>query len=156
MADAVYPQCRIETERYLNPDTTERILNKIVEIPGIRRVIINGPNIPQVVPYGPARGVPNPHNARGTIMVGGEEVDLQVQVGTILLELDDKDVFPKIRTACEEVFTSLSFSMKEGRFMRSTPTQTDYAKYGPGGDAMMYGIVDPKSKTGPSILQGNK
>jgi methyl-coenzyme M reductase subunit D len=156
MTDAIYPQCRIDTERYLNPDTTEQILNKIVEIPGIRRIIINGPNIPQVVPYGPARGVPNPHKARGTIMVGGEEIDLQVQVGTFLLELEDKDPLPKIRSACEEVFTTLSFSMKEGRFMRSTPTQTDYAKYGPGADTMLYGIVDPKNKTGPNILQGNK
>jgi methyl-coenzyme M reductase subunit D len=156
MTDAVYPQCKIETERFLNPNNTERILNKIVVIPGIRRIIINGPNIPQVVPYGPARGVPNPHKARGTIMVGGEEVDLRVQVGTILLELEDTDVIPKIRSACEEVFTTLAFSMKEGRFMRSTPTQTDYAKYGPNADAMMYGIVDPKNKTGPSIIQGNK
>jgi len=156
MTDAVYPQCKIETERYLNPNTTERILNKIVEIPGIRRIIINGPNIPQVVPYGPARGAPNPHNARGAIMVGGEEIDLRVQVGTILLELEDKDILPEIRSACEGVFTNFAFSMKEGQFMRSTPTQTDYAKYGPNADAMLYGIVDPKNKTGPNILQGNK
>jgi len=40
--------------------------------------------------------------------------------------------------------------------MRSTPTQTDYAKYGPEADAMMIGIVDPKNKTGPTLIQGTK
>jgi methyl-coenzyme M reductase subunit D len=156
MTEAVYPQCRIETERYLNPQTTEEILNEITKIVGIRRVILNGPSIPAVVPYGPARGAPNPHNARGAIKVGGEDVDLRVQVGTILLELEDAKILPDIRAACEQVFTNFAFSMKEGKFMRSTPTQTDYAKYGPNGDTIMYGIVDPKNKTGPSILQGTK
>jgi len=40
--------------------------------------------------------------------------------------------------------------------MRSTPTQTDYAKYGPGADEIMIGIVDPKNKTGPTLIQGTK
>jgi methyl-coenzyme M reductase subunit D len=88
--------------------------------------------------------------------VGGTDVDLRVQVGTILLELETRDIVPRIDEACREVFTNFTYAMKEGKFMRSTPTQTDYAKYGPDADAIMIGIVDPKNKTGPTLIQGNR
>lgn len=156
MAEAEYPQCRIVTERLLNPETVEKILNKLVVIEGIRRIVINGPSIPQLVPYGPARGLQNPHSSRAQITVGTSEVDLRVQVGTILLELETRDIVPRIDEACREVFTNFTYAVKEGRFMRSTPTQTDYAKYGPRADEMMIGIVDPKNKTGPTLIQGTK
>lgn len=156
MTEGEFPQCRIVTERFLNPDTVEKILNKLVVIEGIRRIIINGPNIPLLVPYGPARGLPNTNSDRRTIVVGGTDVDLRVQVGTILLELETRDIVPRIDEACREVFTNFTYVLKEGKFMRSTPTQTDYAKYGPDADAMMIGIVDPKNKTGPTLIQGNR
>ena len=156
MAEAEFPQCRIDTERLLKPETTEKILNKLVEIPGIRRIVINGPSIPQKVPYGPARGLPNPHSGKAAITVGETEVDLRVQVGTILLEIETRDIVPKIEEACKEVFTNFTYRVKEGKFMRSTPTQTDYAKYGPQASEIMLGIVDPKNKTGPTLIQGNK
>lgn len=156
MADAEFPQCRIVTERFLKPDTVEKILNKLVVIPGIRRIVINGPNIPQKVPYGPARGQPNPHSDRATIRVGETDVDLRVQVGTFLLELETRDIVQQIEDACKEVFTNFSYSVKEGKFMRSTPTQVDYAKYGPNANEIMLGLVDPKNKTGPTLLQGNR
>lgn len=156
MVDTEYPQCRIVSERFLKPETTEKLLNEIVVIPGIRRIVINGPSIPQTIPYGPARGMPNPHTDRASITVGGEQMDLKVQVGTILMELESRDLIPKIEEACKRVQTSITFMVKEGRFMRSTPTQTDYAKYGPEGDPMKFGLVDPKSKTGPIIIQGRR
>jgi len=156
MAEAEFPQCRIVTERFLNPETTEAILNKLTAIEGIRRIIINGPSIPQLVPYGPARGLPNPHSARTRIRVAESDVDLRVQVGTILLELETRDIVPLIDEACREVFTKFTYGLKEGKFMRSTPTQTDYAKYGPGAEEIMIGIVDPKNKTGPTLIQGTR
>jgi len=156
MADAEFPQCRIVTERLLKPDTVEKILNKLAVISGIRRIVINGPNIPQLVPYGPARGLPNPHSGRATIRVGKTDVDLRVQVGTILLELETRDIVQQIEEACKEVFTQFSFTVKEGKFMKSTPTQVDYAKYGPNANEIMLGLVDPKNKTGPTLLQGNR
>ncbi|NLV26200.1 MAG: methyl-coenzyme M reductase operon protein D [Methanomicrobiales archaeon] len=156
MADAEFPQCRIVTERFLKPETVEKILNKLAVIPGIRRIVINGPNIPQLVPYGPARGLPNPHSGRATIRVGETDVDLRVQVGTFLLELETRDLVQQIDEACKEVFTNFSYSIKEGKFMKSTPTQVDYAKYGPRANEIMLGLVDPKNKTGPTLLQGNR
>jgi len=56
MTDAKYPQVRVVTERLLNPDTVERIINLIVATGGVRRVILNGPRIPAVVSVGPAKG----------------------------------------------------------------------------------------------------
>ena len=83
MTEATFPQCRIVTERLLNPETTELILNKIVEIPGIRRMVLNGPRLPVTITYGPAKGLANPHIMRKAIHVGDQEVDLQVHVGTV-------------------------------------------------------------------------
>ena len=156
MADAEFPQCRIVTERLLNPETVEKILNLLVEIPGVRRIIINGPSIPQKVPYGPARGLDNPHSGKAQIKVGTSDVDLRVQVGTILLELETSDIIPQIDLACKEVFTKFTYGLKEGKFMRSTPTQVDYAKYGPDAEGIVLGLVDPKNKTGPTLIQGTK
>jgi len=156
MADAEFPQCRIVTERLLNPETVEQILNLLVEIPGVRRIIINGPSIPQKVPYGPARGLDNPHSGRVSIHVGTTDVDLRVQVGTILLELESRETLSQIDSACKEVFTKFTYGLKEGKFMRSTPTQVDYAKYGPDAEGIVLGLVDPKNKTGPTLIQGTK
>ena len=156
MTEATFPQCRIVTERLLNPETTERLLNQIVSVPGVRRMVLNGPSLPATVTYGPAKGLANPHSMRKTIHVGDQEVDLQIHVGTILLELENRDVVPALQAACKPVFTDFSFTIQEGRFMKSDPSLTDYCKYGPDADKTMIGLTDPTSKSRPVILQGNK
>jgi len=107
MTEATFPQCRIITERLLNPETTERLLNKVVSVSGVRRMVLNGPRLPATVPYGPSKGIPNPHPMRKTIHVGDQEVPLQVHVGTVLLELESRDVIPALQAAVEPVFTDL-------------------------------------------------
>jgi methyl-coenzyme M reductase operon protein D len=156
MAETSYPQIRIVPERFLTPDTTEALLTEILSTRGIRRIVLNGPRVPEIVPYGPARGTPNVIAQRREIEVMGEIIKLQVQVGTILIELEDASSIPEIRKACETVLTNFPFSIQEGRFMRSSMTMTDYAKYGIVEDERILGMVDPKSKTRPIILQGNK
>ena len=106
MTETTFPQCRITTERFLNPETVERLLNKFSSISGIRRMILNGPRLPAIVPYGPAKGLQNPHEKRQVIKVGDQDFVLQVQVGTILLELENRDVIPALKAACDEVFTN--------------------------------------------------
>ncbi|HON81656.1 MAG TPA: methyl-coenzyme M reductase operon protein D [Methanoregulaceae archaeon] len=156
MTYATYPQVRIVSERLMNPETTERVMNLILAVGGIRRVVLNGPRIPPSIPYGPARGVVNPHTMRKTISLGGQEVELEVHVGTILLELESEEYIPKIKAACDEAFTTMSYSLKEGRFMKTEPTIVDYAKYGPDADKAIIGITDPGSRSGPIIIQGTK
>src|SRR5512137_602310 len=104
MTEATFPQCRIVTERLLSPETTERLLNQIVSVPGVRRMVLNGPRLPATITFGPATGLANPHVMRKKIRVGDEELELQVHVGTILLELENRDTIPALQAACEPVF----------------------------------------------------
>jgi len=150
-----YPQCRITPLRMLKPDSAELLLNEIVQIPGIRRMTINGPNLPRIVPYGPARGKPNPNSNRRVITVGGSEFELHVQVGTMILEVLDDGVIEKIRALCDRFFTKFPYQLQAGKkFMKSQPTTADFAKYGPDMDLSLLGLVDPRSKEGPVIIQG--
>ena len=156
MTEATFPQCRIITERLLNPETSERLLNKVVSVPGVRRMVLNGPRLPATIPYGPAKGLANPHPMRKTIRVGDQELELQVHVGTVLLELENRDVVPALQAAIEPVFTNFTFRIQEGRFMKTEPSLVDYCKYGPDADKEMLGLADPSSKSRPIILQGIK
>ena len=156
MTEATFPQCRIVTERLLNPETTERLLNQIVSVPGVRRMVLNGPRLPATVTYGPAKGLANPHSMRKAIHVGDQELDLQVHVGTILLEIENRDIVPALQAAIEPVFTNFTFRIQEGRYMKTEPSLTDYCKYGPNADKEMLGLADSSSKSRPVILQGTK
>ena len=40
--------------------------------------------------------------------------------------------------------------------MKTQATTSDYAKYGPNADELLLGLVDPKSRKGPVILQGSR
>eukprot|EP01106_Pelomyxa_sp_JSP_P010294 TRINITY_DN274_c0_g1_i8.p1 TRINITY_DN274_c0_g1~~TRINITY_DN274_c0_g1_i8.p1 ORF type:complete len:289 (-),score=49.08 TRINITY_DN274_c0_g1_i8:901-1767(-) len=108
------------------------------------------------IPYGPAKGCPNPHPMRKVICIGDQSIELQTHVGTILLEIASREIIPALQSACEEVFTSFSFRIQEGRYMKTEPSLVDYAKYGPHADKTIIGMVDPKSRSGPVILQGIK
>jgi methyl-coenzyme M reductase subunit D len=156
MTEATYPQCRISTERLMNPETTERLLNKLCDVPGIRRMVLNGPRLPAIVTYGPAKGMPNPHSMRQTIHVGDQKLDLQVHVGTVLLELENREMIPALQAACESVFTNFTFRIQEGRYMKTEPSLVDYCKYGPNADKEILGMADPSSKSKPVIIQGTK
>jgi methyl-coenzyme M reductase subunit D len=93
---------------------------------------------------------------RKTIRVGDQEVPLQVHVGTVLLELESRDVIPALQAAVEPVFTNFTFRIQEGRFMKTEPSLVDYCKFGPNADKEMLGLADPSSKSKPIILQGIK
>lgn len=151
-----YPQCRIVPMRMLNPETTKKLLDNLVTVPGIRRILLNGQNLPLAVPYGPARGTKNPHSMRKTIRVLENEIDLHIQVGTITLEVEDRNVIEKIREICNTFFVNFSCYVQEGRFMKSEPSLVDYAKYGPDADPEMIGLVDPKRKERPSVIRFSK
>jgi len=158
MTDAIYPQIRIVSARFLKPETAEQLLNRLIQVGGIRRMSINGPSLPATVPYGPARGQPNPHPDRRAIHVGDQDVQLQVQVGTIILELEDESYIPAIEEAVDEVFADKGFSctIQQGRYMKTQPTVSDYAKYGPDADRELLGLVDPGKRDSPIIIQDTK
>lgn len=157
MTETKYKQLRIVPTRLLNPETTETLLDKIYRLGNIRRLILNGPNLPEKVPSGPARGEVNDNSYRRVIKVCGEDYYLHVHVGTILLEVEDESVIPEIKKVCDEVFSDkFSYGFSEGTFMRSNMTLTDYAKFGMVDDDRLLGMTDPKSSQRPIILQGTK
>ena len=106
MKDLAYPQLRVVPMRFLNPETVEILLNNLFNVGNIRRLILNGPSIPETIPYGPARGTKNSNKYRRTIQVCGEEYLLTVQVGTILIELEDKSKIQEIKKVCDDVFAN--------------------------------------------------
>jgi methyl-coenzyme M reductase subunit D len=84
---------------------------------------------------------------RKTIHVGTEEIELQVHVGTVLLELENRESpFPhcKPRVMTEHHRIHLS-AFRKARFMKTSPSLVDYAKYGPNADKDILGLADPKS-----------
>jgi len=155
MTDAIYPQVRIVTERLMNPETVERVMNLIIATGGVRRVILNGPRLPATVPEGPARGLLNPNEYRKKIQIAGQDVQLEVHVGTIVLELENRDFIPAIKEACEKSIIKFSWYLQEGRFMKTAPSLVDYARYGPNADRDIIGLTE-RGKPGPVILQGTK
>jgi methyl-coenzyme M reductase subunit D len=107
-------------------------------------MILNGPRLPAAL------------DMRKFIRIGDQPVQLEVQVGTILLELENRDPIPVLKTVCDEIFTRFSYRLQEGRFMKTEASLVDYAKYGPDADRTLLGLTDPKSKSGPLILQGTR
>ena len=139
-------QVEIFPGRFLMPETAQRLLNEIYMTGGVKRIMIQGPNLPRAVPYGPARGTPIEENRDLLIEVGDQALELRVKVGRIRLELEGEEDIPKVQAACERALP-FSFSLKRGRFFRDVSTITDYAKYGRViEDKRILGLIDPKAK----------
>lgn len=146
------PQCKIVPLRLLGPDTIERLLNNILELDGIRRVLLNGHNIPLIIPYGPARGIPNETTLRRSVSIKGTDFNLRLQVGDIILEVHEKPVIESIKEICDDFFTEIPYQLYIGTFMKYEASLVDYAKYGPNADPACIGLADPRSKEKPVIL----
>ena len=139
-------QIEIFTERLLNPETVEQLVTEFAKIEGITRLILHGPRIAPAVPEGPAKGIPNVHAARRHIQVGQQDVELGVQVGRVWLELEDEDIIEQVEEACRRILPC-GFQINRGLYMRTRPTQTDYAKWGIIRDTRVLGMTDPRLKS---------
>lgn len=138
-------QIEIFPKRMIKPDTVEGLLNKICSLEGIQRAFIQGPRLPTKVPFGPAVGTPVHHPLRTNVHFGKTEMGLEVLVGRITLELAGKEVMEDINTICEDTLPC-GFDIREGHFIQTRQTVSDYAKRGPKADPALYGLYDPKSK----------
>lgn len=147
-------QVEIFPQRVLMPDTAERLLNAIDKIPGVIRIVINGPSLPVRVTCGPGTGTAVNHPDRRIINVSGHAFELNIRVGRIQVELEDRSVKEKIRTMAEDVLP-FPFEYREGYFLKRKATLTDYAKYGFKSkedesinleDKRLLGLIDPKAK----------
>ena len=105
--------------RLLSADTTERLLNDLEGIEGIKRIVIQGQRLPP-------KELNTEHR---TITIKGEEIDLQVQTGRILMEIEDEELIEVIRSICED-YLPFGFNLHVGTFIRKQKTVTDNIKYG--------------------------
>ncbi len=106
--------------RLLGADTTEKLLNDLEEIEGVKRMVIQGQRLP------PAE---EGHPDRRTIKIKGQEVELKVKTGRVLLEIEDEGAIDEIKKVCKELLP-FGFEVHLGKFIRSQKTVTDEIKYG--------------------------
>ncbi len=125
--------------RLLNADTTEGLLNDLDEIEGVRRMVIQGQRLPSEE---------SGHPDRRIITIKGEEVDLQVKTGRVLMEIDSEETIDGVKEVCEE-YLPFGFNIHVGMFIRKHKTVTDNLKYGEDLDQIpeeMVGLTDQNAK----------
>ena len=122
---------KIVPDRYLKPDTCEKILNEIYELEGLIRVLVHGPSLPKKVFYGPGKGHEVNHSDRKSINIRGESLDLRIMVGNIILTVDIShfnDLMDQLSTILDKN-TPCDYSLLVGVFTRTKSTISDYLKY---------------------------
>ncbi|OEC86851.1 MULTISPECIES: methyl-coenzyme M reductase operon protein D [Methanobacterium] len=106
--------------RYLSADTTENLLKDLDEIGGVKRMVLQGQRLP------PAE---SGHPDRRIITLKGQEIDLQVKTGRILIEIEAEPVIDELRDVCEN-HLPFGFNIHVGTYIRRQKTVTDKLKYG--------------------------
>jgi methyl-coenzyme M reductase subunit D len=122
------PEVKIFTDRFLTAETTEKVLNALIEVKHIRQINICGETLPLKVKSGPHTGIPVNHPERKMIKFGDTEIELTKLVGEFFVELNadcDVDVaVEEIRKACDETI-KIGYSLEIGRYSKYRPTLTD-------------------------------
>lgn len=148
---------KIIPNKYLKPDTTEKILNELYELDGQQRVLIHGPSIPLKVFYGPGKGHAVNHTDRKEINVKGNVIELRVMVGEIIITVD-MSKFNEFMDNLEDVLENnmpCDYSLLVGIFTRTKSTISDYLKYGNNFEDVIddryIGLVDSRAKTSETV-----
>ncbi len=121
--------------RILSADTTEKLVGDIENLDGINRMVLQGQRLPPQEAGHPDRRI---------IIIGGEEVDLQVKTGRIIMDIEDEDIVEPIKEICEK-YLPFGYDIRLGTFIRKQKTVTDKIKYGEELDEIpdeMVGLTD--------------
>lgn len=125
------PEVQILTNRLLSADSTERVLNALDVIQGIRQINMTGESLPKTINNGPGKGLSNNHTERKIIHVGGQEVELRYLVGAFYIELaveDEEELDEKleeIKAACNATIEH-GYTMQVGRYSKYRDSLHDY------------------------------
>jgi methyl-coenzyme M reductase subunit D len=125
--------------RLLSADTTEKVLKEFEKINGVKRIVLQGQRLSPEEMNDPDRK---------TITINGEDIDLQVKTGRILMEIENEEIIEDIRTICSNYF-SFGFDISLGTFIRKQKTVTDKLKYGETLDQLpneMVGLTDQNAQ----------
>jgi methyl-coenzyme M reductase subunit D len=105
--------------RLLSADTTESLLNALDEIEGVKKIVLQGQRLPSE----------DINQDRRKINIKGEEIDLQVKTGRVLMEIDNEEIIEEVRVKCEDNLP-FGFNVHVGTFIRKHKTVSDQLKYG--------------------------
>jgi methyl-coenzyme M reductase subunit D len=105
--------------RLLSADTTESLLNALDEIEGVNKIVLQGQRLPSE----------DINQDRKKISIKGEEIDLQVKTGRVLMEIDNEEIIDEVRVKCEDNLP-FGFNVHVGTFIRKHKTVSDQLKYG--------------------------
>ncbi|HOI40195.1 MAG TPA: methyl-coenzyme M reductase operon protein D [Methanobacterium sp.] len=105
--------------RLLNADTTEKLLNDLEDLEGVKRMVIQGQRLP------PEEINPE----RQFITIKGEEIDLQVKTGRVMMEIEEEEIIEEVKTICDDILP-FGYNIHVGTFIRKQKTVTDDIKYG--------------------------
>lgn len=105
--------------RLLSADTTEKLLNDLEDLKGVKRMVIQGQRLP------PEEINPE----RQFIIVKGEKIDLQVKTGRIMMEIEEEEIIEEVKKICDEILP-FGYNIHVGTFIRKQKTVTDDIKYG--------------------------
>ncbi|NYB27850.1 MAG: methyl-coenzyme M reductase operon protein D [Methanobacteriaceae archaeon] len=148
---------KIFPHRRLKPETTEKILNDLLDLDGVLRFLVNGESLPKVVGYGPARGTSVNHPDRKIITVKGAKIELLVSVGDIIVTVNHENLekFLEKTESLLDKTLNFDYDIRTGIFTRTEITVTDYLKirYGidENVDPSLIGIVDPKANSKETV-----
>ena len=124
--------------RLLSADTTEKLLNNLEELEGVKRMVIQGQRLPQ--------NKENPD--RRVITILGDEVDLQVKAGRVLMEIEEEEIIEEVKTICDDTLP-FGYNIHVGTFIRKHKTVSDGLKYGEATDKIpeeMVGLTDQNAQ----------
>lgn len=125
--------------RLLSADTTEKVLKEIEELDSVERIVLQGQRLSPEEINDPDRKI---------ITINGEEIDLQVKTGRILIEVENEEIIEDIRTICSKYF-HFGFDINQGTFIRKQKTVSDKLKYGETLDQLpeeMVGLTDQNAQ----------
>ena len=124
--------------RLLNADTTEKLLNDLEDLKGVKRMVIQGQRLP------PEEINPE----RQFITIKGKEIDLQVKTGRIMMEIEEEEIIEEVKKICDEILP-FGYNVHVGTFIRKQKTVTDDIKYGEAVDDLpddMVGLTDQNAQ----------
>ena len=107
------PEILIFPTRLLKAETTEKLLNKLYEVPHVRQVNISGESLPAVLGSGPGKGLANEHPERKVINVKGKEVELRLLGPINPLALEEFNELQARHTFLEEQLEDVRSTRRE-------------------------------------------
>ena len=122
------PEVKIFTTRLLGVETTEKVLNELVNVKCVRQINVCGESLPAIVNSGPNKGIPVNHSERKVIKFGDREIELTKLVGEFFVELNADcnvdEAVEEIRKACDKTITT-GYTLDVGRYSKYRPTLSD-------------------------------